>query len=80
MYDNSYNKNQYLMANKDNWVVTLFKGMAIIGGAWLTIEILKAISKKTVFYDCPVCGTDIEWGQEQCNNCKSYLDWENAIK
>ena len=63
------------MAKKDSLIDGILKAMAIIGGAWLTIEVLKAIGKKTVFYDCPNCGNDIEYNQYKCDVCGTKLDW-----
>ncbi len=66
------------MAKGDSIIGSIFKFMALLGGAWLTIEVLKAISKKVTYYDCPKCGSDIEYGQENCNVCGVGLDWENS--
>lgn len=61
--------------NKSNWLETLFKGAALIGGAWLTIELLKAFSRKVTVYSCPVCNVDITYNETPCHNCSSDLEW-----
>jgi len=58
---------------------SIFEGIlgafAIIGGAWLGIEILKSISKKEIVYDCPVCKFPVKYGINSCPNCNSKLSW-----
>ena len=39
------------MVKRETIIDSIFKAMALIGGAWLTIEVLKVIGKKTIFYD-----------------------------
>lgn len=70
------NEDTYTMA-KDEFGNNLLDVLAIIGGAWLTAELLKLVSKRKTVYDCPVCSYDVEFGTEVCPNCKSHLVWPN---
>ena len=51
------------------------KILGIIGGAWLTSELLKTIAKRTTVYSCPKCNADIEYNVKQCHLCNSMLKW-----
>ncbi len=64
------------MPKGDSIIESIFKVMALIGGAWLTIEVLKALSKKVTYYDCPKCGNDVKYGQYECDNCGTELGWD----
>lgn len=54
------------------------KLLAVLGGAWMGVEILKSFSKKETVYDCPVCKYSIKFGTSQCPNCNSKLEWPNS--
>lgn len=30
----------------------------------------------SMFYECPVCGSDIELGDNYCQNCGELLEWK----
>ena len=64
------------MAKDENWLETLLKAAAVIGGAWLGLEILKAIAKKEEYYTCPNCMNDIKFGNNKCSRCGVTLKWE----
>ena len=63
------------MAKKNSWIEDLLLAAGLIGGAWLTIEALKAASKEKDFYSCPKCNTDIVYAETPCHNCGTELDW-----
>lgn len=69
-----------IMAKDDNWLTSILKIGAIIGGAWLAVEFIKMIGKEKVYYNCPKCNEDIEYGVKQCPRCKSFLSWEKENK
>jgi|CXWL01.1.fsa_nt_gi hypothetical protein len=62
---------------KDNFPDSIAKLAAIVGGAWLAAEIIKAFAKKETVYSCPVCNEDITYGENPCHNCHSHLRWPN---
>lgn len=64
------------MAKDSNWVETLLKGAAMIGGMWLSIELIKALSKKKVMYRCPNCRSLISFRQTPCPYCDEKLRWK----
>jgi len=65
----------------DSTIQTIFKLTAIIGGAPLIVDIVKALSKEKTFYSCPQCNADIEHGLDVCGNCKTPLSWNfNSTK
>ena len=70
----------FFMSKEDNWFTTLLKIGAVIGGAWIAIETIKAFSKPKTVYSCPNCNTDIEYGIKECNNCHVSLSWEMEVK
>jgi len=59
----------------DSFGDELLKAVALIGGTWLGIEILKSLSKKEIVYDCPVCRYPVKFGTAVCPNCHSNLSW-----
>jgi len=60
--------------NKKNFLDGLLTIGAMVGGAWLSMEILKALTK---VYKCPNCGYDKIKGKEPiCPNCKVPLGWK----
>ncbi|MBU1012683.1 MAG: hypothetical protein KKG99_06745 [Bacteroidetes bacterium] len=64
---------------KNNWLDQLFTAAALIGGAWLTIELIKTFGEKKVYYSCPNCGFDkIEKGLTECPSCKVTLSWSGT--
>ena len=62
------------MSKKRSFWENLFTAGAIIGGAWLTYEIMKG-SKKKVMYKCPVCNSLIDYKVNPCPYCDSQLEW-----
>lgn len=65
------------MAKQDEFFDSLVKMAGLIGGAYLTVELLKMFAKKKIVYSCPRCNFDIEYGADQCPNCKTYLSWNS---
>lgn len=63
------------MAKKNSWGESILALLAMLGGAWLLIELIKLFGKKTTMYSCPSCDHDIEFGCPICPNCKSLLSW-----
>ncbi len=61
--------------NKNDIGNGILSALAIIGGALLSVEILKSLSKKETVYDCPVCKYDVKYGTLECPNCHSKLSW-----
>lgn len=58
----------------------ILKTLAIIGGAWLGIEILKAFGEKKTVYNCPICQfNELEFGTKICPNCNSNIIWPNEV-
>ncbi len=64
-----------LMARKGSWIQDLFIGMALIGGAWMTYDILKKYSKRKIMYHCPECDALIDYNIKQCPYCETGLIW-----
>ena len=64
---------------KDDIGDKILGALAIFGGAWLSVEILKSLSKKETVYDCPVCKFSIKYGTDVCPNCHSKLSWPNKL-
>ncbi len=58
---------------KDDIVESLVKAGALIGGMWLTLEIIKAFSEKV--YKCPICETEVKLGMPICPKCKTKMEW-----
>ena len=64
------------MAKKgDDIGSAILAGLAILGGALIFSEILKAASKKITVYSCPKCNYDVTFGTTECPNCHSHLTW-----
>lgn len=66
--------------NKGDGSSGLLTALAVLGGAWLSIEILKSFSKKETVYDCPVCKYAVKFGTTECPNCHSKLSWPSTLK
>lgn len=62
---------------KDNYGDIILKIAAIVGGAWIAAELIKAFGRERTYYSCPVCNYDIEYGVAQCPNCHTELGWPN---
>lgn len=66
----------YIMPKKkEGWFDNVLKAGAVIGGAFLAVEILKAFSEPVKLYSCPNCRSDIKYGDKICENCKVDLNW-----
>jgi len=52
---------------------TLLTAAAIIGGAWF---VAKLFEKKVPKYSCPNCSSDIDYHQEECQVCRTPLNWD----
>lgn len=64
------------MAKSDKTADAILKGIALIGGGYAFVELLKLFGKKTTFYTCTKCKYDkLEYGEKICPNCKSHLEW-----
>lgn len=59
---------------KENFLETLFRIGALVGGAWITVELIKAFSKKV--YSCSHCGNEIQKGVSRCPHCGVKLKWK----
>ncbi len=70
------NNEQYIIMSKK---VTFLEGLLItaglIGGAWMTANLIKN-AKKKIMYKCPVCESHIEYNVERCPYCDSKLKWK----
>lgn len=56
----------------------ILTSVALLGGGFLFVELLKLFGKKTTFYSCDRCRYDqLEFGTTMCPNCKSKLKWNN---
>lgn len=64
------------MASGNKVLEGIAKGLAIIGGAWLAVEILKAIAEKEIVWSCPNCKSDIQYGKNPCPACQTNLSWD----
>jgi hypothetical protein len=54
----------------------LFKIGAVIGGAWLSVEIFKWLAEAE--YYCPNCNYVLDvYGIPKCPNCEQILIWDN---
>ncbi len=53
----------------------ILAALAILGSAWLSVEILKSLGKKETVYDCPVCKYSVKFGTSHCPNFNSKLSW-----
>lgn len=66
------------MAKYNNTGDNVLKGLAVLGGGYFFIELIKMFSKPKIFYTCTKCNYDkLEYGQHSCPNCKSNLQWPN---
>lgn len=64
------------MASKNKEDNPILKGLAILGGGYLFVELMKLVGKKTTFYTCTKCQFDqLEYGTKKCPNCNSNLVW-----
>lgn len=61
------------MGKESKFVDDLVEAGALIGGMWLTLEIIKAFSKKV--YKCPICQTEVIYGTQRCPTCNNQLSW-----
>ncbi|MGA2774991.1 MAG: hypothetical protein ABSE81_02885 [Candidatus Omnitrophota bacterium] len=69
------NEDNPMSDKKENWVDSLLKAGAFIGGAWLLVEVLKMLSKKV--YRCPNCHNIVKEDENPCPNCKAKLIWKD---
>ncbi len=57
---------------KLTWIIPV-----LILGGWLFLLLIRLFGKRKICYDCPVCSyNELEYGTEQCPNCKHNLSWE----
>ncbi|HTA82569.1 MAG TPA: hypothetical protein VK783_06545 [Bacteroidia bacterium] len=70
------------MAKKgDDIGSAILAGLAILGGALIFSEIVKASSKRVTVYSCPNCKYDkLLYGTTECPNCHAHLTWENQTQ
>ncbi|MEW6609138.1 MAG: hypothetical protein AB1414_17130 [bacterium] len=59
---------------KENFLETLFRIGALIGGAWITLELIKMISQEV--YTCSHCGLEVQRGMTRCPHCQVKLKWK----
>jgi rubrerythrin len=59
---------------KENFLETLFRIGALMGGAWIGVEIIKMLGK--LVYTCPNCDNVVQRGTTTCPNCKVGLAWK----
>ncbi|MEW6095465.1 MAG: hypothetical protein AB1567_02910 [bacterium] len=59
---------------KENFLETLFRIGGLIGGGWITLELIKAFSQKV--YLCPHCRNEIQYKISKCPHCKVKLVWK----
>jgi lipopolysaccharide biosynthesis regulator YciM len=66
------------MAKNNDTGENVLKGLAVLGGGYLFVELIKMLSKQKTFYTCTRCKYDkLEFGQHTCPNCQSKLQWPN---
>jgi len=58
---------------KESFLDNLFRIMALMGGAWITGELLIIFSKK--IYECPHCRGEVIEKSESCPSCNVKLKW-----
>lgn len=63
-----------MVQEKENFLETLFRIGALIGGGWIIVEIIKAFSQKV--YRCPRCYDEIEYRIPKCPHCEVKLRWK----
>lgn len=64
------------MARRTNTVIdSIMEFAAVIGGAYLGVELLKLFAKRIKVYSCPICNQDVEFNTPICPNCKTHLLW-----
>ncbi|MEK7814112.1 MAG: zinc ribbon domain-containing protein [Candidatus Desantisbacteria bacterium] len=59
---------------KENFLETLFRIGALMGGAWITLELIRAFGQE--YYICPHCGIEIQRGMTNCPHCEVKLKWK----
>ncbi|MBU0700210.1 hypothetical protein KKE26_02780 [bacterium] len=59
---------------KENFSEGLLKILALIGGGWIAVELIKAFSREV--YRCPHCRGEIKERIDECPNCKVGLIWK----
>jgi hypothetical protein len=58
--------------NTNPWLMAI----ALFGGGYVFVELLKMFSKEVIWYNCTLCQYDkLEYGTKVCPNCKSNLEW-----
>ena len=72
-YDRS---NSEEIARQDNWIETLMTALALIGGAWVTVQLIKSFGKKA--YHCNRCKTTVVRATAQCPSCGAGLNWDKT--
>lgn len=59
---------------KESFLDNLFRIMALMGGAWITVELLKIFAKK--IYECPHCSGEVQERTSRCPHCGVKLGWK----
>ncbi|MBI4723399.1 MAG: hypothetical protein HY769_10490 [Candidatus Stahlbacteria bacterium] len=49
---------------------------AIIGGAWIGIELVKLCSRRVYRCPNPDCRGSLNYHQSPCPHCKAIIEWE----
>lgn len=74
-YRNSnQNEDNKMSDKKETFFESLAKGMALLVGIGLVVEIIKMLGKKV--YTCPNCNNVIEYHKTPCPHCKTNLIWK----
>lgn len=63
-----------MQQEKESFLETLFRIGALMGGAWLTVELIKLFS--TVVYTCSHCHNEIQERISKCPHCGVKLVWK----
>ncbi|MFH1896819.1 MAG: hypothetical protein ABH886_01040 [Candidatus Desantisbacteria bacterium] len=58
----------------ENTFDRLSKTLALMGGAWIAVELIKLFAK--VVYTCPHCSNEIKKDINKCNHCGVGLIWK----
>ena len=78
IFEQIINNHKKIIMAKENSISsdTVLKGLALLGGGYLFVELLKMFGNKKTYYTCTKCKYDkLEYGQNVCPNCHSNLKW-----
>ncbi len=59
---------------KENFLETLFRIGAFVGGAWITVELIRAFLPTS--YICSHCDKKVPKGISECPYCQVKLKWK----